>query len=190
MATLSGCWAFLETDLQKAIESHDAATVKRLLDAGAPLARSWSELVPPERLAIVKLEGTVPESIEILRLLVAATADPRAFVHQDFYTNCKRGPCYSPTTVEHVARSRSVEAVQVLIDAGLDLRSQGVTNALVYAIAEDDEAMPRFLVAAGADVNGWAKSGSNYYGVVSVLEAARRKKNQALVDFLVAKGAQ
>jgi len=187
---LAGCGPLLETELQKAIKAHDAATVKRLLDAGASLGRSWAELVPPERLAIVNVNPSAPESIEVLRLLVAASPDVKAFLHQDFYSNCKRSPCYSPTTVEHVSRGGSVDAVQVLIDAGLDLNSQGVTNALVYAIAEDDEPMARLLVDAGADVNGWPRAGGNRFGEVSVLAAARRKEKAALVDYLIAKGAR
>ena len=79
----------------------------------------------------------------------------------------------------------------MLIDAGLRLlKSQGVTNALVYAITEDDEPMARFLVEAGADVNGWAKAGGNRFGELSVLETARRKENAALVDYLQTKGAR
>ena len=187
---LAACGPLFETDLQNAVKPNDAEAVERLLAAGASLGSSWSELMPPAKLAIVNLSASSPESVEILRPLVAAAPDRSAFLHQTFSLNCRRSPCYAPSTVEYVARQRSVEAVQVLIDAGLDLRSQGVTNALVYAIAEDDEPMARFLVEAGADVNGWAKPGSNRLGEMSVLDAARRKENAALVDYLIAKGAR
>ncbi len=190
LLALAACGALFETDLQKAVKSNDAAAVERLLAAGASLGSSWFELLPPGKLAIVRVSASSPESVRILRLLVAAAPDRPAFLHQTFSLNCRRTPCYAPATVEHVARQRSVEAVQVLIDAGLDLRSQGVTNALVYAIAEDDEPVARLLVEAGADVNGWAKAGGNQFGEISVLAAARRKENAALVAYLQAKGAR
>ena len=188
--TAIACGPVRQTGLQRAIKSHDATTVQRLLDAGAPRGNSWAELMAPGRLAGATVSTSSPESVEILRLLVAAEPDRSTFLHQTFYLNCKRSPCYAPSTVEHVARQRSVEAVRVLIDAGLDLRSQGVTNALVYAIAEDDEPVARLLIEAGADVNGWSQAGGNRFGEVSVIEAARRKENAAMVSYLVAKGAQ
>lgn len=190
LTTLAACGALFETDLQKAIKTHDAAAVERLLAAGAAPGSSWAEFLPPGKLAVVCVSAASPESVEILRRLVASAPDRHAFLHQTFPLNCKRSPCYAPSTVEHVARQRSVEAVQVLIDAGLDLRSQGVTNALVYAIAEDDEPMARFLIEAGADVNAWSKAGGNRFGEVSVLEAARRMENSKLVDDLIARGAR
>ncbi len=189
-ATLPACGALFETELQRSIKAHDAAAVERLLAAGVSLGSSWSELLPPGKLAIVHVSASSPESVEILRLLVAAAPDRPAFLHQTFSLNCRRTPCYAPTTAEHVARQRSVEALKVLIDAGLDLRSQGVTNALVYAIAEDDEPMARLLIEAGADVNGWSKAGGNRFGEVSVLEAARRRENAALIEYLLYKGAR
>ena len=65
-----------------------------------------------------------------------------------------------------------------------------MTNALVYAIAEDDEPMARLLIEAGADVNGWSQPGGNRFGEVSVLEAARRRENAALIEYLLYKGAR
>ena len=190
LPALTACGPVRETDLQKAVKSNDAAAVERLLAAGASLGSSWAELAPPGKLAITQISAASPESVEILRLLVAAEPERAAFLHQTYSLNCRKTPCYAPSTVEHVARHRNVEAVQVLIDAGLDLKSQGVTNALVYAIAEDDEPMARLLVEAGADVNGWAKAGGSQFGEISVLDAARRKENTALVDYLQAKGAR
>ena len=190
LPALTACGPVRETELQKAVKSNDAAAVERLLAAGASLGSSWAELTPPGKLAITQISAASPESVEILRLLVAAEPERAAFLHQTYSLNCRKTPCYAPSTVEHVARHRSVEAVQVLIDAGLDLKSQGVTNALVYAIAEDDEPMARLLVEAGADVNGWAKAGGSQFGEISVLAAARRKENAALVDYLQAKGAR
>lgn len=190
LLALAGCGALFETALQRAIKAHDAAAVERLLAAGTSLGSSWAELTPPGKLAIAQISAASPESVEILRLLVAAEPERAAFLHQTYSLNCRKTPCYAPSTVEHVARHRSVEAVQVLIDAGLDLKSQGVANALVYAIAEDDEPMARLLVDAGADVNGWAKAGGSQFGEISVLDAARRKENTALVDYLQAKGAR
>jgi ankyrin repeat protein len=190
LPALTACGSVRETDLQKAVKSNDAAAVERLLAAGASLESSWAELAPPGKLAITQISAASPESVVILRLLVAAEPERAAFLHQTYSLNCRKTPCYAPSTVEHVARHRSVEAVQVLIDAGLDLKSQGVTNALVYAIAEDDEPMARLLVEAGADVNGWAKAGGSQFGEISVLDAARRKENTAFVDYLQAKGAR
>lgn len=91
--------------------------------------------------------------------------------------------------VEYLARQRSVEAVQVLLDAGLDRESQGVTNALVYAIAEDDSAMAHLLIDAGARLDTPADEGGSRFGAVTPLEAARRKGNAALVETLQAKNA-
>ena len=190
LPALTACGSVRETDLQKAVKSNDAAAVERLLAAGASLESSWAELAPPGKLAITQISAASPESVVILRLLVAAEPERAAFLHQTYSLNCRKTPCYAPSTVEHVARHRSVEAVQVLIDAGLDLKSQGGTNALVYAIAEDDEPMARLLVEAGADVNGWAKAGGSQFGEISVLDAARRKENTAFVDYLQAKGAR
>jgi ankyrin repeat protein len=188
---LAGCGPIFETELQKAVQANDAAEVKRLLAAGASLGGSWAELTPPGRLALLHASDAPPDSTEILRLLIAAQPDPGAFLHQTFSVNCRKSPCYAPAPVEFVARQRRVEAVQILIDAGLDLRSQGVTNALVYAIAEDDEPMARFLVEAGADVNGLSTAhGNRFIHPISLLDAARRKENGALIEYLQARGAK
>lgn len=186
VAFTCGCGPFRETELQKAIRAHDVAGVQRALGSGAALERSWLNLTPPGRLAILHTSSYAPDSIEVLRLVVAAAPDRSVLVHEAFAAGCPNSPCYRAAPVEYLTRQRSVEAVQILIDAGLDLQSQGVTNALVYAIAEDDGAMARLLIEAGADLHGKATEGGNRYGEISPLEAARRKGNTALVDALLA----
>lgn len=187
LASACGCGPFRETELQRAIEAHDVAGVRRALDSGAALASSWLNLVPPGRLAILHTSSFAPDSIEVLRLVVAAAPDRAVLLHEAFAVGCPNSPCYRAAPVEYLARQRSVEAVQVLLDAGLDRKSQGVTNALVYAIAEDDGAMARLLIAAGAKLDLPATEGGNRYGAVTPLEAARRKANAALVEALRAK---
>ena len=66
---------------------------------------------------------------------------------------------------------------------------------LVLAANRDEfHAWPSAAARLHRDVpqvfGGRVLAGSHYYGVVSVVEAGRRKNNQTLVVFLVAKGAQ
>ena len=68
VAVACGCGPFRETELQRAIEAHDVAGVRRALDSGAALASSWLNLVPPGRLAILHTSSFAPDSIEVLRL--------------------------------------------------------------------------------------------------------------------------
>jgi len=189
IAGLGGCGAFRETALQKAIRAHDVVGVQRALDSGAALERSWLNLTPPGRMAILSTSSYAPDSIEVLRLVIAATTDRSRLIHEPFAVGCPNSPCYRAAPVEYLARQRSVEAVQVLLDAGLDRESQGVANALVYAIAEDDSAMARLLIDAGARLDTPADEGGNRFGAVTPLEAARRKGNAALVETLQAKNA-
>lgn len=189
VAFVGGCGPFRETELQRAIQVHDVAGVQRALDSGAALTSSWLNLIPPGRLAILRTSSFEPDSIEVLQLVVAAAPDRSVLIHEAFADGCHNSPCYRAAPVEYLTRQRSVEAVQVLLDAGLDRESQGVTNALVYAIAEDDGAMARLLIDAGANLLTSAEEGGNRFGAVTPLEAARRKGNAALVEILQAKGA-
>jgi hypothetical protein len=190
LSSVGGCGPFRETELQRAIQAHDVAGVHRALDSGAAFTSSWLNLTPPGRLAILRTSSFAPDSIEVLRLVVAAAPDRSVLLHEAFAVGCPNSPCYRAAPVEYLARQRSVEAVRVLLDAGLDRESQGVTNALVYAIAEDDGAMASLLIDAGANLGSPATEGGNRFGAVTPLEAARRKGNAALVATLLSRNTR
>jgi ankyrin repeat protein len=195
----AGCGLFSETPLQKAVKAHDAAAVERLLAAGARAGASFAEAASARELAFSQADPGNAQALEVLRLFLAAnpravrvgaSAPPApALVNASFSNHCTRGPCGRTSAIEIVVRIRNLEAVKLMLASGLDLRSQGVTDAVVYALAETNDEAAKLLVSAGADPNAVA-SGGNRYGKVTALEAARRRGNAAMAAWLESRGAR
>jgi hypothetical protein len=194
----AGCFKLEKTPLQAAIEAHDAAEVARLLREGADTGATWSRMMGPAQLALRSVGFRDPASVEVLRLVVHAglpgadgtPATPAAIANATYRNQCQRPPCGDSSAIEIVTMLRCVEAVEVLIEAGLDVRGNpGVRNALAYAAENDMDDIVRALVEAGADVN--ARSGEGYqFGRLTPLEAAERVGDRELADYLRAKGAR
>jgi ankyrin repeat protein len=77
--------------------------------------------------------------------------------------------------------------VQLLLNRGADVDAQtpGEDTPLVEAIREDDLAMVRLLVEAGADVNKTSTVGSG----LKPLKMAERHGNDEIATYLRSKGA-
>ena len=187
---LAGC-QISETPLQLAVKARDLATVKALLEAGADThATSLREMSSARLLAFNGLDSS-PDSpaVDVLRLMLSHEGSRLA--DERFSLNCRKTPCRSVSAVELAIRHWNPGAVSALIEAGLTPRSQGTTDALVYALADGNDEGARLLVEAGADLNGRASSGSGPMEGSSPLEAARNRTagSPEMVPYLLSKGA-
>jgi hypothetical protein len=197
--TLASCEGLAESPLQQAIRQHDVAAVRRLLETGAGTEATFETKVSARELAFSSLEP-LPNSpsVEVLRLMLAANPQPlrvgagsesgRAAAHRlvdaTFAAACSRRPCGDVAAIELVVRSWNPDAVQVMLDAGLTVTSQGTTDALVYAIADGNDAAARLLLEAGADPDKASTGRSGPEGGSTAREAARKKGNQALLALM------
>ena len=175
-----------ETPLQKAVKEHDAEAVERLLAESASTGRTLREPETAFELALADASSGEGPGLEIVRLFLAA--DPRS-VDAVFRNSCRSGPCGDTSAIEIAVRVWNLDAVKLMIASGLTVSSQGTTDAVVYAVAEGNDETAKRLIEAGADPNGVA-SGGNRFGEISALEAAKRRENAAMVDWLVARGAR
>jgi hypothetical protein len=193
---LAGC-RVEETALQRAIKAHDVAAVRRALDGGtsAPASSaSGAQLETARLLTFTSLEGAEESpSVEILRIMLAAdpqpvgeTANPVRLVDASFLIDSER----DTSAIELAVRSWNPAAVRAMVVAGLTVTSQATTDALVYAIADGNDAAARLLIEAGASPTARASRASGPMGGATPLEAARRKRNVGLEEYLVAKGAR
>jgi hypothetical protein len=196
----SGC-QLEETALQKAIKAHDVAAVKTLLEAGAGTGASLAESSSARLLTFSSLEPLeASPSVEVLRIMLAANLQPAAvgtakdkpfrLADASFRINCRKSPCRDTSAIELAVRSWNPAAVRAMIEAGLTITSQGTTDALVYAIADGNDEAARLLVEAGANLVERASESSGPMGGATPLEAARRKGNAVLEQYLLSKGAR
>ena len=186
LAISCACGRISESPLQKAIQAHDLPEVERLLSAGAYIGPTLAESSSASKLAVSHADAGNAAALEILRRFVAI----RPTLPNDEYSNpCTQRNCGTTSAIEIAVRNWNLEAVELFVASGLDLRSQGTTDAVVYGIAEGNDEAAMFLVEAGADPSARA-SGGNRFGEVTPLEAARKKENAALVDWLLARGAR
>lgn len=183
--SLVGC-RHEETALQRAIRAHDVAAVRSLLAAGASAGATSAQLESARLSAFTSLEGSeTSPSVEVLRILLE-DGRPSRWVDASFHIDSER----ETSAIELAVRSWNPAAVRVMLEAGLTVTSQGTTDALVYAIADGNDEAARLLVEAGASLVARASRSSGPMGGASPLEAARRKGNAALEEYLLARGAR
>jgi ankyrin repeat protein len=134
--------------LAVAIRSGDLATVRRLLDenpsaASSPLGGDQGMRTPLH--VVSDWPGYFPNGPEVVRILIAAGADPNA-------RNPGKG--FAETPLHWAASSDDVDVASALIDGGADLEAAGgsigtpLGNAVGYACWQ----VARLLVARGAKV--------------------------------------
>ncbi|HEX7079623.1 MAG TPA: ankyrin repeat domain-containing protein [Gammaproteobacteria bacterium] len=130
------------TALMWAAHHDDAELVRLLLDAGANVdARN-------EFGAFALSEAAMIGSAPVIEALLEAGADPNAMNPE------------GETPLMAVARTGNVEAAALLVDAGADVDAKeewGGQSALMWAAAQSQPEMVKFLVAHGADVNARGK---------------------------------
>lgn len=109
--------------------------------------------------------------IEILRALLAAGASPKPEYGWPLFA---------------AARAGHLEAVRVLLDAGLsvDYKDGADDTALISAVQGGQEEVVGFLLARGADVNARNKDGGTALGY------ADDEENKRVIEMLKAAGAQ
>jgi hypothetical protein len=183
-----------ETELQRAIQAHDAPAVRRLL-AGASLGSSLADPGGPYELALWNLAPGDAATIEVLRLVIAAEEARAASREESGSATARPRPADATfrqggesrsdlAAVEIAARRWSPEGVAVLIDHGLTIRGEAVNDALVSASANGCVLVIRLLLDAGADVNGMDEHDD------APLAMARRVRSADVAAYLLGRGAR
>jgi hypothetical protein len=182
-----------ESVVARAIVESDVAGVKRAIAAGGvdwqapvtaadqtmPLGRLAIE-VAAGRLAGVNVRADDPRAIEVARLVFGAGADP----NDSWLEYPGEGSPVRHYLVER-AIGEDASLVDVVIHAGLDMKSPGVGEALVAASARGWTETVRLLVAKGADVNH-AQRGSRR----TPLSEAVHLRRLAVIEILERAGAR
>ena len=186
-----------EQALAAATLARDTTAVTRLLAAGADPNRMVPVLdrqQSPWYIALNQLRPKRPESVEIIKAMLAKGASPdRAWgtsggdvmrPPKSFWkklTSGGRGPAtgdFNP--LDMIMFYPVPEAVRALVAAGMDPRLG--EGALVHAIETGDDEIARILVDAGVDVNCHAG--------LTPLIAAIEARNAAMMVYLEEHGAR
>ena len=191
---LAGYHGLAESELQRAVKAHDAVAVRRLLAAGAATGPTLMESAPPVVLALQGVQAGDAASLEVLEAFLEAPPGEegfgivrrvpggRAIANESFTPPCytsSRRTCPTYGAIEIAAQTGSPEAVQALVDAGLDVRSEAAVNALVWAAEYFQDDVAEVLLAAGVDPDEPATR-EGALGRVSAVEAATRVGNREL----------
>jgi hypothetical protein len=189
-----------ETDLQRAVKAHDVEAVRKLVATGASLNASFQEVNGPYELALTNLSPSDPRTVEVLRLMI--TRMDKAFQTREGEVGVNSGPRNRPadfifksnrprstaedaqSAVELAIRQWSAEGVKVLIEHGLTIKSESVSDALVAGAGNGCVPALRMLLDAGADVNRPDRKGD------TPLRMARRMRNGEVAALLLGSGAR
>ncbi len=158
------------TALMRAIESNDAAAVRKLIGQGANVDELTSSGDAP--LVMAAYLGHA----EIVRLLLEAGADVKAV-----------DPGMKATALHAAAYAGRTEAAKLLVQGGIDIDRQGPYNgytALHDAIWQNNVEVARVLIDAGANLTLKANSGQ------TPLDFARSKHANEIVKLIEAKQAK
>jgi ankyrin repeat protein len=130
--------------IHAAARAGDVEELKRLIAAGAPVnARGFGEDTP--LMCASQSERAGPE---ILRLLLAAGADPNARNE------------YGSTALTYAVRADSLEKVELLVDAGYDVRATDESGDEALSNWRGNRALFDYLVGHGADCGRHRPRGS------------------------------
>ncbi len=173
------------------IDTHDVATVRRLIAAGG----DDGHVGPFEvQRAAMALTPSDPRSVEVFRLVLeqptaspaAAFGDPPPTPANMTLTARDGGGDVSGDTspAEIAARRWSADGLRVLLDLGLDVKSVAAASALVHAAANGCEPCVTVLLDAGVDANGRDRNGD------TAIAMARRVGNGGLAELLIRRGAR
>ncbi len=184
-----------ETDLQRAIKAHDEDGVRRLLASGASLGHSLDEQNGAWALSLLELSPSDPRTTRIVEQVLQVRAREVApgapdgvarVVNMEVSHGVARNRSRRPSSypVELAARRWSPDGIDLLLRKGLDIRSQGVADALVHSASNGCEPCARRLLDAGADVNAVDSERD------TPLAMARRVRSAQMVALLVSRGAR
>jgi uncharacterized protein len=189
-----------ETDLQRAVKAHDVEAVRKLLDSGASLNASFQDANGPYELALTNLAPSDPRTVEVLRLMI--TRMDKAFKTKEGAVGVTTAPRNRPadfvfksnrpgstaqdaqSAVELAIRQWSADGVKVLVEHGLTIKSESVSDALVAGAGNGCMPALRVLLDAGADVNRPDRKGD------TALRMARRMRNGEVAALLLGHGAR
>jgi hypothetical protein len=175
MATVSSA---LDRALLEASETGDVGDMTKLLDAGANVNAAIDGDGSP--LIVAAREG----HLKAVQLLLDRGADPDLGVPGD------------GSAIIMAAREGHEEVVTLLLDhrASIDRVVDGDENALIQASGEGQLNVVKLLVSRGADINVrvWVETsvGRANGEWRTPLNMARKNKQQAVIDFLLAAGAR
>jgi ankyrin repeat protein len=155
------------TALMKAVNSNDAAAVRKLIAQGANV----DELEPNGDAPLVM--AAYLGHTEIVRLLLEAGADVKAV-----------DPGMKATALHAASYAGRTEAAKLLVQYGIEIDKQGPYNgytALHDAIWQNNVDVAQVLIDAGADLTHKSHSGE------TPLDFARSKRASKIVAMIEAK---
>ena len=157
------------TALMRAIEKHDAAAVRKLIEQGANV----DELEPSGDAPLVM--AAYLGHAEIVGLLLDAGADVKAV-----------DPGMKATALHAASYAGRTEAAKLLVEGGVEIDKQGPYNgytALHDAIWQNNVDVARVLIDAGANLTLKSNSGQ------TPLDFARSKHATEIIKMIEAKQA-
>lgn len=186
-----------ETKLVTATNTADIEAIKTLLASGAnpnKMVKFEGDYESAWFIALEQLRPKRPETIEIIKVLLKAKANPNEAwgtdrklvkVQESFWkklTSGGRGPGTGSENPLRLAMFHPVpEVVRALVDAGIDRAL--CQDALVNAVETEEIEIVHILVEAGVDVN--CHPGAN-----TPLTAAIEARNVELMTYLEEHGAR
>ena len=159
--------------IHNAAEAGNLQEVQRLIDKGVDVnSKNKKEETP---LHYAAFNGY----LEITRLLIENGADVNA--HDSGWT---------PLNLASWHRHLEIAKLLLAKGAKVNARSSGFTP-LHFASEEGDLRMVKLLIENGADIN--AKVGRvffQFFGGITSLDIAKKKKHSAVIEYLISKGAE
>lgn len=188
-----------EQALAQAIRARDVAAAKRALSSGVDFdtdvtgkdqsAHALLMLIATEMPLETGQED--PRLLEIAAAMLAAGADPNycvfRFPSTEASSNSWRNPRGPVCLVNEVVGARSPALIDLLLKAGLDVKGQATSEALLRACRDGYTSMAEKLVAAGANVNFKLTTRRR---TETPLSAAVQGHHVAIVELLDRAGAQ
>lgn len=187
-----------EQALAEAIEKKDVAAARRALASGVDFDTDVTMGNDPPRALLSFLVERIgfrvgppdPRLEEIAAAVFAAGADPNYRIRRHGAGGTTRrgistrGPV---CLVEEAVWARSPALIDTMLKAGLRVKEQCASLALIAACREGQTPIVQRLVAAGADVN---YKSTSYGRTETPLSAAVKRRHVEIVDILDRAGAQ
>lgn len=187
-----------EQALAEAIDTKDVAAARSALASGVDFDTDVTVGNEPPRALLSLLVDRIgfhvgpadPRLEEIAAAVFAAGADPNYRIRRHGAsgttrrTTSSRGPM---CLVEEAVWAKSPALIDIMLKAGLRVKEECASRALLAACREGDTAVVQRLVEAGADVN---YKSTSYGRTETPLSAAVKGRQVAIVEILDRAGAQ